>query len=135
MLHSVFLSVLFQAIVSEQQSKDPERNRVLTTHEATCKYASLSHHYLNNLPHCSVILFFRPLCTRVKIRILRCADVFLHMKLCAGAKIKLSQIWNKKKILKILDFGDGLLVLFSLIYYSMYLILYLFSAYLGTLIV
>ena len=71
-----------------------------------------------------VLLFYflGPLCTRVKIRILRCADVFLHMKLCAGAKIKLSQITIRKKIFNFskTKFFEMFLVLWwkLVIYYS-----------------
>ena len=77
-----------------RETESSQRTRPLAS-----THPFLTIHFLrNNLPHGSVILFFRPLCTRVKIRILRCADVFLHMKLCAGAKIKLSQIQKERKI-------------------------------------
>ena len=143
MLHGIFFPVIFsrplflsnRAKIPRGTESSPRTRPLASTHPF------LTIHFLrNNLPHGSVILFFRPLCTRVKIRILRCADVFLHMKLCAGAKIKLSQIQKEKK--KNLSKISGVLVevlskCFSLsrINHFTYRIFILFSAYLGTLII
>ena len=100
MLHGIFFPVIFsRPLFLSNRAKIPRETEFSPrTRPLASTHPFLTIHFLrNNLPHGSVILFFRPLCTRVKIRILRCADVFLHMKLCAGAKIKLSQIQKEKK--------------------------------------
>ena len=98
-LHGIFSLLFFsRPLFLSNRAKIPrETESSQRTRPLASTHPFLTIHFLrNNLPHGSVILYFRPLCTRVKIRILRCADVFLHMKLCAGAKIKLSQIQKKE---------------------------------------
>ena len=147
MLHGIFFPVIFsrplflsnRAKIPRETESSPRTRPLASTHPF------LTIHFLrNNLPHGSVILFFRPLCTRVKIRILRCADVFLHMKSCAGAKIKLSQIQKERneKEKKIFQKISGVLVevlskcfFLSRINHFTYRIFILFSAYLGTVVI